>query len=79
MFFQKYSHVQLAHLANQKPIYRSKLWWCGMILMGIGEMGNFAAYGFAAAMLVAPLGSVAVIGEISLHYLMDVVWLYENS
>nr|XP_056710862.1 NIPA-like protein 2 [Euleptes europaea] len=59
---QKYSHVQLARLANQKPIYRSKVWWCGIILVGIGEMGNFAAYGFASSMLVAPLGSMAVIG-----------------
>ncbi|XP_077207941.1 NIPA-like protein 2 [Paroedura picta] len=60
---QKYSHVRLARLANQKPVYRSKLWWCGIILMGIGEMGNFAAYGFAAAMLVAPLGSMTVLGS----------------
>lgn len=74
MFFQKYSHVHLAPLADQKPIYRSKLWWCGIILMGIGEIGNFAAYGFAAAMLVAPLGSVAVIGEICLRYLTDVAF-----
>ncbi|XP_048363970.1 NIPA-like protein 2 [Sphaerodactylus townsendi] len=58
---QKYSHVQLARLANQKPVYRSKLWWCGIILLGIGEMGNFAAYGFTSAMLVAPLGSMTVI------------------
>lgn len=72
MFFiisnlQKYSHVRLAHQANQKPFYRSKLWWCGLMLMGMGEMGNFAAYGFASIMLVAPLGSIAVIGETFLH------------
>uniref|UniRef100_A0A8D2KXT1 NIPA like domain containing 2 n=1 Tax=Varanus komodoensis TaxID=61221 RepID=A0A8D2KXT1_VARKO len=47
----------------QKPCYRSKLWWCGTILMGIGELGNFAAYGLAAAMVIAPLGSMAVIGS----------------
>ncbi|RXM28452.1 NIPA-like protein 2, partial [Acipenser ruthenus] len=38
------------------------LWWCAIILMGIGELGNFTAYGFAPATLVAPLGCVSVIG-----------------
>ncbi|XP_060099431.1 NIPA-like protein 2 [Heteronotia binoei] len=71
---QKYSQVQLACLANQKPIYRSKLWWCGTILMGIGEMGNFAAYGFATVMLVAPLGSMAFIGSA----LISVLFQKEN-
>ncbi|KAF7246206.1 NIPA-like protein 2 [Varanus komodoensis] len=60
---QKCSHLRLMHQASQKPCYRSKLWWCGTILMGIGELGNFAAYGLAAAMVIAPLGSMAVIGS----------------
>uniref|UniRef100_A0A8D0GBS8 NIPA like domain containing 2 n=1 Tax=Sphenodon punctatus TaxID=8508 RepID=A0A8D0GBS8_SPHPU len=60
---QKYTHLRLACQASRKPYYTSKLWWCGMILMGIGELGNFAAYGFAPAMLIAPLGSVSVIGS----------------
>lgn len=34
-----------------------------MILMGLGEMGNFLAYGFAPASMIAPLGSVAVISN----------------
>ncbi|KAM3839224.1 NIPA-like protein 2 isoform 2-T3 [Vipera latastei] len=59
---QKYSHLRLTQQVIQKPCYRSKLWWCGIIFMGIGEIGNFAAYGFAPVMVVAPLGSVAVIG-----------------
>ncbi|XP_061459727.1 NIPA-like protein 2 isoform X2 [Rhineura floridana] len=59
---QKWSHLRLMRQANQKPFYRSKLWWCGIILMGTGEMGNFAAYGFASIMVIAPLGNVAVIG-----------------
>uniref|UniRef100_A0A8C6XEZ5 NIPA like domain containing 2 n=1 Tax=Naja naja TaxID=35670 RepID=A0A8C6XEZ5_NAJNA len=59
---QKYSHLRLTQQVVQKPCYRSKLWWCGIIFMGIGEIGNFAAYGFAPVMVVAPLGSVAVIG-----------------
>lgn len=63
ILFQKYTHVRLARQENPIPYYRSKLWWCGMLLMGIGEMGNFAAYGFAPATLIAPLGCVAVIGK----------------
>uniref|UniRef100_A0A8C5MNN6 NIPA like domain containing 2 n=1 Tax=Leptobrachium leishanense TaxID=445787 RepID=A0A8C5MNN6_9ANUR len=59
---QKYTHLRLARQQNPIPYYRSKLWWCGIIVMGIGELGNFAAYGFAPATLVAPLGCVSVIG-----------------
>ncbi|ETE70321.1 NIPA-like protein 2 [Ophiophagus hannah] len=59
---QKYSRLRLTQQVIQKPCYRSKLWWCGIIFMGTGEIGNFAAYGFAPVMVVAPLGSVAVIG-----------------
>uniref|UniRef100_A0A8C4VNJ2 NIPA like domain containing 2 n=1 Tax=Gopherus evgoodei TaxID=1825980 RepID=A0A8C4VNJ2_9SAUR len=61
--FQKYAHLRLACQANQKPYYASKLWWCGIILMGLGELGNAAAYGFAPATLIAPLGCVSVIGD----------------
>ncbi|XP_065255600.1 NIPA-like protein 2 [Emys orbicularis] len=60
---QKYAHLRLACQANQKPYYTSKLWWCGIILMGLGELGNAAAYGFAPATLIAPLGCVSVIGS----------------
>lgn len=31
--------------------------------MGLGELGNFAAYGFAPASLIAPLGCVSVVGK----------------
>lgn len=34
--------------------------------MGVGELGNFAAYGFAPASLIAPLGCVSVIGKYNL-------------
>ncbi|XP_077349212.1 NIPA-like protein 2 isoform X1 [Lithobates pipiens] len=71
---QKYTHVRLARQENPIPYYRSKLWWCGMLLMGIGELGNFAAYGFAPATLIAPLGCVAVIGSAAI----SVVFLKES-
>uniref|UniRef100_A0A8C5MTU1 NIPA like domain containing 2 n=1 Tax=Leptobrachium leishanense TaxID=445787 RepID=A0A8C5MTU1_9ANUR len=71
---QKYTHLRLARQQNPIPYYRSKLWWCGIIVMGIGELGNFAAYGFAPATLVAPLGCVSVIGSAAI----SVVFLKET-
>uniref|UniRef100_A0A3Q2PWT6 NIPA like domain containing 2 n=1 Tax=Fundulus heteroclitus TaxID=8078 RepID=A0A3Q2PWT6_FUNHE len=58
---QKYAHVRQAQRGS-KPYYTSRMWWSGVVLMGIGELGNFAAYGFAPASLIAPLGCVSVIG-----------------
>uniref|UniRef100_A0AC34R0M6 Magnesium transporter NIPA2 n=1 Tax=Panagrolaimus sp. JU765 TaxID=591449 RepID=A0AC34R0M6_9BILA len=37
------------------------LWWMGVITMGIGEACNFAAYAFAPASLVTPLGALSVL------------------
>lgn len=37
------------------------LWWIGMITMVVGEIANFAAYAFAPAILVTPLGAVSII------------------
>lgn len=62
MFVQKYTHVRQSQRGT-KPYYTSRLWWCGILLMGLGELGNFAAYGFAPASLIAPLGCVSVIGK----------------
>uniref|UniRef100_A0ABI7YNZ9 NIPA like domain containing 2 n=1 Tax=Felis catus TaxID=9685 RepID=A0ABI7YNZ9_FELCA len=59
---QKYSHVQLAHQEHPRPYFKSVLWWAGAVLMAVGEMGNFAAYGFAPITLIAPLGCVSVTG-----------------
>ena len=48
---------------SQTKYCLDKWWWLGMVLMSLGEVGNFMAYGFAPASLVAPLGSVAVIAN----------------
>ncbi|XP_058010550.1 magnesium transporter NIPA2-like isoform X2 [Ahaetulla prasina] len=40
---------------------REGLWWGGLISMGIGEAANFAAYVFAPATLVTPLGALSVL------------------
>ncbi|XP_039137785.1 probable magnesium transporter NIPA4 [Dioscorea cayenensis subsp. rotundata] len=37
------------------------LWWAGMITMIGGEVANFAAYAFAPAILVTPLGALSII------------------
>ncbi|XP_055833916.1 probable magnesium transporter NIPA4 isoform X1 [Solanum dulcamara] len=37
------------------------LWWAGMITMIVGEVANFAAYAFAPAVLVTPLGALSII------------------
>ncbi|URE06343.1 hypothetical protein MUK42_18942 [Musa troglodytarum] len=37
------------------------LWWAGMIAMVVGEVANFAAYAFAPAILVTPLGALSII------------------
>ncbi|XP_065210813.1 magnesium transporter NIPA2 isoform X1 [Planococcus citri] len=37
------------------------MWWAGLITMGIGEASNFAAYAFAPASVVTPLGALSVL------------------
>ncbi|XP_015268349.1 PREDICTED: magnesium transporter NIPA3 [Gekko japonicus] len=37
------------------------LWWAGLLSMGVGEAANFAAYTFAPATLVTPLGALSVL------------------
>ncbi|XP_054721844.1 magnesium transporter NIPA2-like isoform X2 [Uloborus diversus] len=48
------------------------IWWAGLISMGVGEAANFAAYAFAPASLVTPLGvlSVLVSAILSSKYLV---------
>ncbi|CAG8742949.1 14623_t:CDS:2, partial [Acaulospora morrowiae] len=40
---------------------RNPIWWAGMITMVFGELLNFAAYSFAPAILVTPLGALSVL------------------
>ncbi|KAM8974100.1 magnesium transporter NIPA4 [Pelodytes ibericus] len=37
------------------------MWWAGMLTMGGGEVANFAAYAFAPATIVTPLGALSVL------------------
>lgn len=40
---------------------KNPIWWAGMLTMAVGEIANFAAYTFAPALLVTPLGALSVI------------------
>lgn len=40
---------------------KSPLWWIGIAALALGEACNFAAYAFAPAILVTPLGALAVL------------------
>ncbi|AEE82774.1 putative magnesium transporter NIPA [Arabidopsis thaliana] len=46
------------------------LWWIGMITMIVGEIANFAAYAFAPAILVTPLGALSIIISASLAHII---------
>lgn len=48
---------------GESSYLRSPYWWAGIILMTVGEAGNFLAYGFAPASIVSPLGVVALISN----------------
>ncbi|KAL1620762.1 hypothetical protein SLS56_009532 [Neofusicoccum ribis] len=48
---------------QQTSYLESPYWWIGIVLMIIGEAGNFLAYGFAPASIVSPLGVVALISN----------------
>jgi hypothetical protein len=55
--------IEIPEDIKQKSYLRSPWWWAGIILMTIGEAGNFLAYGFAPASIVSPLGVVALISN----------------
>lgn len=60
---QKYTHLRNVKAESQKHYLHMPLWWLGFTLMVLGEVGNFSAYGFAPASLVAPLGTTTVIAN----------------
>ncbi|XP_022924676.1 probable magnesium transporter NIPA2 [Cucurbita moschata] len=48
------------------------MWWAGMISMIIGEVANFAAYAYAPAILVTPLGALSIIfSAILAHFILE--------
>ncbi|GAA5847073.1 hypothetical protein JCM3766R1_000604 [Sporobolomyces carnicolor] len=51
---------------TDKGFIRSPLWLFGFLLINLGEIGNFLAYGFAPTSLVAPLGMTALVANVFL-------------
>ncbi|KAI9026890.1 magnesium transporter NIPA-domain-containing protein [Hyaloraphidium curvatum] len=54
-------HAPGASVADTHGYLTNALWWMGMATMVVGEIANFAAYSFAPAILVTPLGALSVI------------------
>lgn len=50
-------------LTERQSYLSSPYWWAGIILMTVGEIGNFVAYGFAPASVVSPLGVVSLMAN----------------
>ncbi|BFZ55291.1 hypothetical protein PYCC9005_002331 [Savitreella phatthalungensis] len=48
----------------QRNYLRSPYWWAGIVLMAAGETGNFLAYAFAPASVVATLGTTGLIANV---------------
>ncbi|XP_021894289.1 probable magnesium transporter NIPA2 [Carica papaya] len=47
-------------------------WWIGMITMILGEIANFAAYAYAPAILVTPLGALSIIfSAVLAHFILE--------
>lgn len=47
-------------------------WWAGMVAMIVGEIANFAAYAYAPAILVTPLGALSIIfSAVLAHFILE--------
>ncbi|PXF48684.1 putative magnesium transporter NIPA5 [Gracilariopsis chorda] len=55
------SHVSEVSSQSDLQFLSNPTWWLGTFLMAAGEVGNFAAFAFAPASLVAPLGAWSVV------------------
>ncbi|KAL0078021.1 magnesium transporter NIPA-domain-containing protein [Phycomyces blakesleeanus] len=55
--------IHTAVIKDDMHYLYSKTWWIGILLMICGEIGNFTAYGFAPASIIAPLGTTTLISN----------------
>jgi uncharacterized membrane protein len=60
---------QIQKMAHTHTL-RHLLWWCGCVLMVLGEGSNFTAYGMAPASIVAPLDAVAIVSNVMLSRIL---------
>lgn len=49
---------------------REPLWWIGLLCMVLGEAANFAAYAFAPAIIVTPLGALSILVSAVLAHIL---------
>lgn len=81
VILKKKALLRLAHNGHTRAgdgghgYLKDWLWWGGLITMGAGEACNFAAYMFAPATLVTPLGALSVLisAVLSSHLLGEVL------
>ncbi|KAJ3396378.1 hypothetical protein HDU92_003220 [Lobulomyces angularis] len=50
-----------SNVGENHKYLNSSLWWIGLVTMVAGEVANFAAYSYAPAILVTPLGAGSVL------------------
>jgi len=61
---RKSEEEQVHDSTTSDTSYISSPWWLlGVLLMFLGEGGNFIAYGFAPASIISPLGVVALVSN----------------
>ncbi|GJQ71403.1 putative magnesium transporter NIPA [Trypoxylus dichotomus] len=64
---KKVALIRLNHIGSVRAglggfgYLKEWIWWLGFLMMGVGELANFAAYAFAPASLVTPLGALSVL------------------
>jgi drug/metabolite transporter (DMT)-like permease len=79
---QKFSHAQdrLRPEAEQRPYIQRPVWWLGLLMVVVGSIGDFAAFGFATQALVAALGggSTLIANVVIAHY-MNKETLYRSD
>lgn len=64
---KKVALIRLNHIGGVRAGFggfgylKEWMWWLGFLMMSVGELANFAAYAFAPASLVTPLGALSVL------------------
>ena len=60
---QKAGHRWATRRLPPRSPLREPLWWLGMAVFVVGNLGDFVALGFAPQSIIAPLGSVSLLAN----------------
>lgn len=75
LFLQKLAHKQILEQNKEQSYIKTPIWWTGILLLGLGELGNFSAYALVhSAAIIAPIGAISVI----FNAIISRIWLKEN-